>query len=115
MEYGILTRVINEDNVDELAKILNSNRNQNFNLIHSRKQTPLLHFTVQDQSQKVLEYLLSLDFVDKSICNFKGENIYFVVCRIRGAEQLFSIIEKNVPHHLLQKYSFTGKSAFQIA
>ena len=53
---------------------------------------------IQEQSQKVLEYLLSKHFVDKIICNSDGE--YLSHC-IRGAEELFSIIERNVPHHLL--------------
>ena len=65
-----------------------------------------------ENSQRVVEYLLSQDFVDKSICNPRGENIYHVICRIRGAEELFSIIERKVPHHLL---IVDGFSAFQIA
>ena len=113
MEYDELIKLIAEDNVDELANILNSNENHiHFNNLHSSKQTPLLHVAVREQSQKVLEYLLSQHFVNKNICNSRNENIYHVVCGIRGAEQLFSIIERNVPHHLLLKKSHQGMILF---
>ena len=124
-EVRRLKILIKEDNVDELSNILNSNDNlrNNFNMFLSSKnptftQMPLLHFVVQEKSQKVVEYLLSQDFVDKTICNFNGENIYHVICRIRGAEELFSIIEKKVPHHLLLDNShhlLSGKRVFLIA
>ena len=112
-----LTRLIEEDNVDELAKILNSNVNQNFNNLQSsgNSKVSLLHFAVYENSQRVVEYLLSQDFVDKSICNPRGENIYHVICYIRGAEELFSIIERKVPHHLLLNNSYVGINAFHIA
>ena len=119
MEYDELIKLIAEDNVDALANILNSNENHNhFNIIHTRSQKPLLHFAVQEQSQKVLEYLLSQQFVDKNICNYKGENIYHIICAKRGAEQLFSTVEKYAPHHLLlntPRYGFTAKNVFHIA
>ena len=110
-----LDRLIKEDNVDELSNILNSNENlrNNFNTYHSTSnpyiKIPLLLFAVQENSQKVVEYLLSQDFVDNRVCNARRGNIYHVVCEIRGAEQLFSIIESKVPHH------FLGISAFHIA
>ena len=65
----------------------------------------------------MVEYLLSQDFVDKTICNGIGEHIYHLICkiRIRGADELFSIIEKRVPHHLLLKNSNAGRNAFHIA
>ena len=113
-----LTKLIAEDNVDEFSKVLNANHNlrNNFNTFRSMKpKMPLLHFAVQRKSQKVVEYLLSQDFVDKSISNSKDENIYHVICRIRGAEELFSIIERNVPHNLLKLEEFNGKNAFHIA
>ena len=143
MEYNELFRLIRDGNVDELAKILtlNSNENKilmpvssskssifskifnlslhssfhNFNTLHSQYQPPLLHVAVLERSQKVVEYLLSQPFVDKSICNSTGENIYHVVCSMRGAEQLFSMIERNVPHLLLLNQSNNGINAFQIA
>ena len=98
-----LAKLIAEDNVEELSKILNSNEilRNNFNTFTTCEQTPFLHFAVQSQSKRVVEYLLSQPFVDKNICNSWDENIYHVICSIRGADQLFSIIERNVPHHLL--------------
>ena len=131
-EVKKLKRLIKEDNVRELHKIFNSNkilRNKFNNLFQFEKSVkfnveylyepsipiPLLHFAVQRKSQKVVEYLLSQDFVDKTICNDIDENIYHVICRIRGAEELFSIIERKVPHHLLLKSSFSGINAFHIA
>ena len=111
-----LERLIKEDNVDELSNILNSNENlqNNFNNYHSTVnpyiKTPLLLFAVQEKSQKVVEYLLSQDFVDNRVCNARWDNIYHVVCGIRGAEQLFSIIESKVPHELI-----LGISVFHIA
>ena len=65
--------------------------------------------------QKVVEYLLSQDFVDKTIWDSNGGNIYHVICRIRGAEELFSIIERKVPHHLLKLSPLTGKNTFHFA
>ena len=120
-----MERLIEED---ELSNILNSNHNlrNNFKsyrlfngtltLQHKFTKIPLLHVAVQEKSQKVVEYLLSQNFVDKSICNAYGENIYHVICRIRGAEELFSIIERNVPHHLfLDNSMLGGKNTFHIA
>ena len=121
-EARILERLIAEDNVEELSKILNSKNSfrNNFNSFLSSSnikfsQMPLLHFAVQENCQKVVEYLLSQDFVDKSVCNLNGENIYHVICRIRGAEELFSIIERKVPHHLLFYPSQYGINTFHIA
>ena len=122
----ILVRVIREDNVNELSTILNSNENyrNNFNTFQARMMNsqrahfmfmPLLHVAVQQKSQRVVEYLLSQDFVDKNICNAYGENIYHVVCSMRGAEQLFSMIERNVPHHLFLNNSNFRINAFHIA
>ena len=114
-----LAWLVAEDNVDELAKNLNSNEilRNNFNSFFSSipVSLPLLHFAVKRNCQKVVEYLLSQDFVDKTICNSKGENIYHVICRIRGAEELFSIIERKVPHHLLLNNSYSRMNAFDIA
>ena len=112
-----LTKLIAEDNVDEFSKVLNANHNlrNNFNTFHSMNpKMPLIHFAVRKKSQKVVEYLLSQDFVDKTISTSRGENIYHVICSIRGAEELFSIIERNVPHHLLLN-KFNGVNAFHIA
>ena len=113
-------RLISEDNVDELSKIHNTNENlrTNFNSIQhwgNFTKMPLLHFAVLVNSQKVVEYLLSQDFVDKNICNAYGENIYHIVCSMRGADKLFSMIERNVPHHLLLNKSRTQCNVFQIA
>ena len=116
-----LERLIKEDNVDELSKILNANKNLQNYFNSSNKgapfqpRFPLLLVAVKEKSQKVVEYLLSQDFVDKSVCNSMGENIYHVICRKRGAEQLFSIIERNVPHHLLLDESDSEVNAFDIA
>ena len=112
-----LKRLIKEDNVEELSNFLNSNEllRKNFNtfLYRNDKEWPLLHAAVREKSQKVVEYLLSQDFVDKTICNSNNENIYFVICRIRGAEELFSIIERKVSHHLLLQHSNNyGSNAF---
>ena len=110
-----LERFIEEDNVDELSKILNSNHNfRNFNYKY-RYQLPLLLFAVKTNCQKVVEYLLSQVFIDKTICDTTGGNIYHVICRIRGAEELFSIIERKVPHHLLLDKILGGMNAFDIA
>ena len=115
-EVKRLERFIKEDNVDALANILNSNENHNhFNILYSSTKIPLLLFAVQEKSQMVVEYLLSQPFVDKSISLGTGENIYHVRCKIRGAEQLFSIIEKNVPHHLILNKSPYGMSVFHFA
>ena len=119
-QYLELKRLIREDNVVELANILNLNEKLNFNVLHDSKicssLKPLLHVAVVKNSQKVLEYLLSQDFVDKNVCGkLRGENIYHVVCKIRGADQLFSIIERNVPHHLLLVDTNAGINAFDIA
>ena len=114
-------RLIQNDNVEELSKILNSDETlrNNFNTFYcscnSISRAPLLHFAVQENRQKVVEYFLSQDFVDKRICNSWSENIYHVICKIRGADQLFSIIERNVPHHLLLDKSHYAKNAFYIA
>ena len=104
-EVKKLERLIRDDKVDELSNILNSNdilRN-NFNtfLTNRAAKAPLLLYAVRRKRQKVVEYLLSQDFVDKYICNKYGENIYHVICGVKGAEELFSIIERKVPHHLL--------------
>ena len=119
MGYQHLTNLIKEDNVITLTKILNSNElQQNFNILHSRTQQPLLLFAVQMQSIKVVEYLLSQDFVDKNICNFSNrENIYHIVCSIRWmrAEQLFFLIESKVSHLLLLNNTNYKMNAFQIA
>ena len=110
-----LNRLIKEDNVDELSNILNSNDNFRITFNDFRAMGyPLLHFAVQEKSQKVVEYLLSQDFVNESIYNYNNENIYHVICRIRGAEELFSIIERKVPHHLLE-YSPLRSNVFDIA
>ena len=114
----MLTKLIKEDNVDELTKILISKEMQhNFNVPYSRTQQPLLLFAVEIQSIKVVEYLLSQDFVDKFICNSDRENIYHIVCSIRGkrAEKLFSIIESKVSHLLLLNNTNYKMNAFQIA
>ena len=63
----------------------------------------------------MVEYLLFQDFVDKSICNEEGENIYHVVCKIRGEEELFSMIERKVPHNLILNHSLYGNIAFDFA
>ena len=111
-----LVRLIKEDNVEELSTLLSSNDRLRNNFNNSLSlECPLLHFAVQENCQKVVEYLLSQDFVDKTICDEIGENIYHVICRIRGAEQLFSIIERKVPHHLLLHNSLGEKNAFAIA
>ena len=115
-----LERLIKEDNVEELTIILNSNdiiRN-NFNTFlcdSLNRKIPILHFAVEENSQKVVEYLLSQDFVDKSIVDTNNENIYHVICGIRGAEELFSIIERKVPHLLLLHNTMDGINAFDIA
>ena len=121
-EGETLKRLIIEDNVEELSNILNSNEllRKNFNTFLSCPlkliaEWPLLLLAVNEKSQKVVEYLLSQDFVDKTICNSTGENIYHVICGIRGAEELFSIIERKVPHHLLLDISKNEMNAFDIA
>ena len=113
-ELERLERLIKEDNVEELTTILTSDENlrNNFNTFRSRYNQPnvvsfililpLLHIAVYENSQKVLEYLLSQDFVDKTIRNEHRENIYHAICRTKEiTEQIFSIIERKVPHHLL--------------
>ena len=112
-----IEELIKEDNVEELSIILDSNDNlrNNFNCFLSSLEIPLLHFAVQENSERVVEYLLSQDFVDKNITNYNDENIYHIICRIRGAEELFSIIERKVPHHLLLDNSKYGINAFHIA
>ena len=131
-EIKRLEGLIKEDNAGELEKILNSNHSlQNcFNRQYFKTTSQsfssnffheiflgrsLLLLAVKEKRQKVVEYLLSQDFVDKNICASMGENIYHVVCKIRGAEQLFSIIERNVPHHLLLMDSIDRMNAFDIA
>ena len=127
-EVQRLESLIKEDNVEELSNILNLNENlrtdfNNFlsyyDLHGSSILYPLLLLSVELNAQKVVEYLLSQDFVDKSVCNEEGENIYHVVCGIRGAEELFSIIERKVPHNLILNNSHYGKNykvnAFHIA
>ena len=121
-----LKRLIKEDNVEEFERILNAkktlqnnfNTNSAFHNLSDYFEQPLLLFAVQEKSQKVVEYLLSQDFVDKSICNGGGENIYHAVCGIRGAEELFSMIERKVPHNLIlykSRFADNGKNAFHIA
>ena len=109
-EVKRLERLIAEDNVEELSTILNSNEylRNNFNTFNTLldpedefTEFPLLLLAVKLQSKKVVEYLLSREFVDKTIRDNSGENIYHVVCSIRGAEDLFSIIERNVDHKLI--------------
>ena len=119
-EVERLERLIKEDNVEELSNILNSSEilRNNFNTFFTTHgiKTPLLHVAVNTKSHKVVEYLLSQDFVDKGICNsIWSENIYHVICRLRGVEELFSIIEKNVPHNLLLNHSHFKINAFQLA
>ena len=128
-EVKRLERLISEDNVDELSNILNSNEilRNTFNTFRSSRKLksqqsffthtrePLLHFAVQERSQKVVEYLLSQDFVDKCITTSQYSNIYHVICGIRGAEELFSTIERIVPHHLLLDISNYKINAFYIA
>ena len=133
-----LRRLIIEDNVEEFERILNSNKllQNTFNSIRILPEQPpenifnqtplfekpllqpLLLFAVKEKSQKVVEYLLSQDFVDKTISTFcieEYENIYNVVCGIRGAEELFSIIERKVPHNLILNKVLFGKTAFYNA
>ena len=56
MEYEELTRLIKEDNVDELAKIINNNSNQknNFNLLHHWTTDPLLFLQLENKVKKYL-------------------------------------------------------------
>ena len=124
-----IRRLIKEDNVEEIEGIFNSHKllQITFNTLHNdyleaeqpllrftirKPKEPLLLFAVQEKSQKVVEYLLSQDFVDKSICNRGGENIYHVVCKIRGAEELFSMIERKVPHNLILNEAHYGNLRF---
>ena len=117
-EVKRLEELIKEDNVEELSNIFNLNENlrTNFNNFTAYYDLlPLLLLSVDENSQKVVEYLLSQDFVDKSICNGEGDNIYHVVCRMRGAEELFSIIERKVPHNLILNHSHFRVNAFYNA
>ena len=118
-EVEQLIRLIKEDNVKEVSNFLNSHDyfRDNFNIIQEMNflSTPVLHIAVHEKSQKVVGYLLSQDFVYKSICNSNGENIYHVICSIRGEEELFSIIEKKVPHEILLDNSNNKVNAFHIA
>ena len=135
-EVKRLEHLIKEDNLSGLSNILNSNENlrNNFNTFRSSGEyqniynylmncvhiylmdrIPLLHFAVMSKSQKALEYLLSQDFVDKTICDKNGENIYHIVCRLRGEEELFSIIERKVPHNLLYQTFPISLNAFEVA
>ena len=125
-EVKRLENLIKEDNVEGLSNILNSNENlrNNFNTFLSSGQQriylptegiPLLHFAVMSISQKVLEYLLSQDFVDKTICSYTEENIYHIVCRLRGEEELFSIIERKVPHNLLSQNFDLNVNTLEVA
>ena len=121
-EVKRLEKLIKEDNVEELSNILNLNENlrTNFNnFLSSFDSLPLLLLSVQLNAQKVVEYLLSQDFVDKSIISYRDENIYHVVCRIRGGDKFFSIIERKVPHNLILNsscyYSDEGMNAFHYA
>ena len=107
--------LIKEDKVEELSNIFNSNHKLRRDFNTNRTDTPLLLFAVKEKSQKVLEYLLSQDFVDKTISNSYSENIYHVVCGIRGAEELFSMIERKVPHDLILNITFQDINAFHIA
>ena len=116
-----LRRLIKEDNVEETGRILNSNKllQNTFDIIprgtdYFEPEQPFLLFAVREKSQRVVEYLLFQDFVDKSIYNEEGENIYHVVCKIRGAEELFSMIERKVPHNLILNHSLYGKNAFDF-
>ena len=117
-----LRKLIKEDNVEEFERILSSNNllQNEFNTLRIlpnlfEYEQPLLLLAVKDRSQKILEYFLSQDFVDKTIFNEQGENIYQVVCGIRGAEELFSMIERKVPHNLIFINSRFGMNAFHIA
>ena len=117
-----LRKLIKEDNVEEFERILNSNKlfQNTFNTLcvtpkFYEPELPILLLAVKDKSQKIVEYLLSLDIVDKTICNIKGENIYHIICKIRGAEELFSIIERIVPQNLILNNSFLGGNAFHYA
>ena len=126
----VLRRLILEDNVEEVTNILNLNENlrENFNSLHYPDnyysseiektpflQIPLLHLAVNSNSQKVVEYLLSQDFVDKSIINSTGENIYHK-CVIRGDIKLFSLIERKVAHNLLLNNSLRDEeNPFHLA
>ena len=117
-EVDRLERIIRGDYIAKLTKFLNSNEHlrTNFNTFRTyNTKLPLLILAGQEKSRKVIKYLLSQDFVDKTICNANRENIYHIVCRIRGAIRLFSIIEKKVPHHLLLDYTLDALSAFYIA
>ena len=127
-EVKEIERLIKEDNVEELSKILYSNENlrNNFNKLNHNSIIPcypfpdfvykiLLHFAVKQRCLKVVEYLLSQDFVDKSICNTKEENIYYIICLMKGEEELFSIIERKVPHKLiLSKILDTKTNLFHL-
>ena len=121
MEYEKLKRLIKEDNVDELAKIINHNSKEknHFNILQGNNMQkspwPLLLIAVKNLSQKVLEYLLPQDFIDKTVSNALGENIYHVICSMRGAEHIFSLIQNNAPHNLLLKVTIIEKCPFQIA
>ena len=93
--------LIAEDNVDELSNIINANANLKYTfdiIITSHQKQPLLLFAVQENSQKVLEYLLSQDFVNKKVCNQRGENIYHIImCEMSdGAEELFKLMERKI-------------------
>ena len=117
--------LIKEDNVEVFERIINSNKllQNTFNTLLISPdvfgpEQPLLLFAVQENGHKVVEYLLFQDFVDNSIQNADYENIYQVVCKIRGAEELFSMIERKVPHNLIlnqARFADNGKNAFHIA
>ena len=115
-ELNEIRRLILEDNAKELEQFLNScNRKSKYFEYNRYIYKPLLHVAIEENCQKVVNYLLSQDFADKRIRNERGENIYHVISKMRGAEKLFSIIEKKTPLSLLLKGSRTGNYAFYIA
>ena len=127
IQFEDLQRIVSEDNVETLTNILNSNDNlrNNFNRLHTTNpvifhiqslgRMPLLHLAVFFKSQRMIEYLLSQDFVDKRVAGSNGGNVYHIICAKRGEEELFSIIEQKFPHHLLLNNLHNGRNAFHIA
>ena len=107
LAFNDLKRAITEDDVYELSKCLRTRERHKFNTAHKYPQKPLLHIAVKANSEKVLEYLLSQNFIYYCVRDTNGKNIYHVVCSKRGAEQLFSLIERTVPHQLLFNYHFS--------
>ena len=123
-----LKRLIIEDNVEEFARILNSNENLRDKLKPIRfppdlivpmnvfKQ-PLLLFAVEENSKKVVEYLLSQDFVDIklfAIHYFESKRCKYLSCCMwdKRSSGTFSIIERKVPHNLLLQKSLYNASRF---